>query len=100
MMTYGLVREGLVDQIDRATPEMLTEIHGAADRLRWWVGRVEWIETLVRARDWPPGRGMPRAAFDPDNKDRLLCELYVEDEDMDGLLSPRAFVRGCVGEVV
>jgi hypothetical protein len=86
----------------------------AADAIRWWVGECEWIEAQVRACDWPPGRGMPRAAFDEDRKYMLLPELYVDDdefvrwwndgeteypgdEDGRGLPSPRAWVNARCG---
>jgi Protein of unknown function (DUF3102) len=103
------------------TPEFLVEItpkiQEAVDALRWWVEQREWIEAQVRACDWPPGRNMPRAAFDEERKHMLLSELYMDDdeyvrwwndgepeypgdEDWHGLASPRAEVRARLGAAV
>jgi Protein of unknown function (DUF3102) len=75
------------------TPELLRQLQAEADRLRWWVEKCEWIETLVRACDWPPGGGMPDAAFDEEKNHLPLSELY----DPDGLPSPRESIREFCG---
>jgi hypothetical protein len=50
------------------TPELLAKLQAEAEKLRWWVAQSEWIESVVRACDWPPGGGMPNAAFDEEQK--------------------------------
>lgn len=90
--------------VTNVTPELLTKLQDEANKLRWWVAQVEWIETLVRACDYPPGRGMPRAAFDEEKKHLPLSQLYSPYEDGlpdDGSLpSPRARIREFCGPVV
>jgi Protein of unknown function (DUF3102) len=100
------------------TPELLAEVAAEMERatnaIRWWVEQSEWIEAQVRACDWPPGQGMPNAAFDEDRKYMLLPQLYLDDdeyvrwwndgeaeylgdEDGYGLPSPRASVNARCG---
>jgi Protein of unknown function (DUF3102) len=102
---YRLARAPLEDEDGRSelTPSglslVLREVEAAASILRWWVEQSEGIETQVRACDWPPGRGMPDAAFNPERKHLLLSDLY-EDGSEDGFYSPRGFVRELCGPVV
>jgi hypothetical protein len=94
--------------------EVAAEMERATNAIRWWVEQSEWIEAQVRACDWPPGQGMPNAAFDEDRKYMLLPELYLADdeyvrwwndgeaeylgdEDGYGLPSPRASVNARCG---
>jgi hypothetical protein len=78
---------------------VLRGIESAKSTLSEWVEECEWIESQVRACDWPPGRGMPSAAFDGKHKHLPLTELY-DDGDEDGFPSPRGFVRELCGRVV
>jgi hypothetical protein len=81
------------------TPELLDEASATKDRLRWWVEQCEWIESLIRVCDWPPGQGMPSAALDEGKKYLPFPELY-DDESEGGMSSPRGRVRECCGSVV
>jgi len=54
--------------VTNVTPELLAKLQAEAEKLRWWVAQSEWIESVVRACDWPPGAGMPNAAFDEEQK--------------------------------
>jgi hypothetical protein len=124
-LAYRRTRSPLDDYLEydpsAITPELLADItpkmQEAVDAIRWWVGECEWIEAQVRACDWPPGRGMPREAFDEDRKYMLLPELYVEDDEYvrwwndgedessgnengHGLPSPRAVVHALCGTPV
>jgi Protein of unknown function (DUF3102) len=86
-------------ELNNLTPEYLTEIHAQAEKLRWWVRQVEWLESIVRACDWPPGRGMPNEAFDETLKTKPLSNLYDDGNDS-GLRSPRGHLREWLGDVV
>ena len=88
-------------ELNSLTPEYLTEVHTQAEKLRWWVRQVEWLESLVRACDWPPGRGMPQAAFSEVLKNKPLSNLYNDSEHAYyGVPSPRARLREWLGDVV
>jgi len=94
---YVGIKHTVEEDLDSLTPEIAAELQEQADVLRWWVEQVERLETLVRARDWPPGRGMPEAAFDEELRDLTLSELY--DPEI-GLPSPRVRIREFCGNVV
>jgi hypothetical protein len=116
MMEQGRAYREAMDEVEEriedggmrsVTPDTLARSHAEADKLRWWVAQVEWIETLVRACDWPPGGGMPRAAFDENRTNLPLSRLYSSHEDGRpdwmpdyALLSPRAAIREFCGPVV
>jgi hypothetical protein len=95
LMLHTIEEEGL----HSVTPKLLTTLQAEAEKLRWWVERSEWIEGLVRACDWPPGGGMPTAAFDEHRKHLPLCKLY-DDENENGIPSPRGRIREFCGPVV
>src|SRR5215203_583705 len=86
-------------ELNNLTPEYLTEILTQAEKLRWWVRQVEWLESIVRACDWPPGRGMPEEAFNEIHKNKPLSNLY-NDGNGNGLPSPRGHLREWLGDVV
>ena len=102
---YAEIRDivGEVATTPELTPELLTRLQDEANKLRWWVAQVEWIEQLVRACDWPPGGGMPSAAFDERKKDLPLSRLYgdeLQQQYGDALQSPRGRIREFCGPVV
>jgi hypothetical protein len=107
---YAQIYWEIQEEPSALTPELGAQLNEEAQKLRWWVERVEWIETLVRASDWPPGRGMPKAAFDDEKKHLTISELYHPYEDrlppddsyeVELLLSsPRASIREFCGRVV
>jgi hypothetical protein len=100
---YAEVLHTVQEDVGGVTPELVAELQAEADKLRWWVGRSERMEALVRACDWPPGGGMPEAAFDEEEKCLPMSALYAEYEDGlpdVGLPSPRARIREFCGPVV
>jgi hypothetical protein len=117
----GPLDEALEYDPSAITPELLAEVvaemERATDAIRWWVEQSEWMEAQVRACDWPPGQGMPKAALDEERKHMLLPELYVDDDeyvrwwnygeaeypgddDGEGLPSPRASANALSGTPV
>jgi Protein of unknown function (DUF3102) len=104
MIAQGRAYSEIMDYVrEAATPELLAKAQAEANELRWWVEQVEWIEQLVRACDWPPGRGMPSAAFDEKKKDLPLSRLYgepLQQQYHDALQSPRDRIREFCGPVV
>jgi hypothetical protein len=100
---YSFLREqvhegtGPTEDLDVVDPDLLTKLQLATENLRWWVAQSEWIESIVRACDWPPGRGMPDEAFDEEKKNLPLDRLYNADK---GLPSPRERIREFCGPVV
>jgi hypothetical protein len=88
---------GPTEDLAVVVPELLTQLHVATDKLRWWVEQSEWIESIVRACDWPPGRGMPDEAFDEEKSHLPLSRLYNPDK---GRPSPRERIREFCGPVV
>ncbi len=117
MLEQGREYSDLRDQVHDATgptedlgvvdPDLLTEFQAATAKLRWWVGQVEWIESIVRACDYPPGRGAPTAAHDERTKEMTLTELHDDASSDRGdttypypLQSPRGRIREFCGAVV
>jgi hypothetical protein len=88
---------GPTEDLAVVEPELLTQLHEETDKLRWWVEQSEWIESIVRACDWPPGGGMPDEAFDEEKSHLPLSRLYNRDK---GLPSPRERIREFCGPVV
>ena len=78
---------GPTEDLDVIDPELLTNLQVATEKLRWWVEQSEWIETIVRACDWPPGHGMPDAAFDEEQRRFPLSELYDQTAGSNHLVS-------------
>jgi hypothetical protein len=94
---YSRVLHEVQDNVTNVTPELLAKLQAEAEKLRWWVAQSEWIESIVRACDWPPGRGLPKAAFDEEKSDLPLGRLYNRNK---GLPSPRERIREFCGPVV
>jgi hypothetical protein len=82
--------------LEEALPKLLEDVDRELAELEWWLGRVNWLESQVRAEDYPPGRGMPDAAFDESRKHMTLKELCEAGE----LSWPAECVREVYGAVV
>jgi len=91
------------DMREAATPERVEAARKAATELQWWVTQVEQLEQVVRACDWPPGRGMPSAAFDEKKRELPLARLYgdeLQQQHLGALQAPRDRIREFCGPVV
>jgi hypothetical protein len=91
------------DMREAATSERVEAAKKAATELQWWVAQVEQLEQVVRACDWPPGGGMPSAAFDEKKRELPLARLYgdeLQQQYLGALQAPRDRIREFCGPVV
>ncbi len=45
--------------LEEAAPELLAAVDERIEQVRWWLSQVNWLESVVKAEDYPPGRGHP-----------------------------------------
>ncbi len=68
--------------LEEAAPELLAAVDERIEQVRWWLSQVDWLESVVKAKDYPPGRYHPDKTKSGERGHYTLkemCELgYLE----------------------